>query len=252
MADPDPQQQQQQQQQNKAATLSAFPAPPPFYKHFSPDNLERLKELQEVESTSAGAPADIPPELRFLVPPVPPETGNYRCFNDIYHIEDTLPSLSASQIEQLYPSTPPPSSNNPAPSLTPERNASRAFYLTKIAQSLLLNFLELVGILSVDPSQYAPKIHDLRTLFLNAHHLLNEYRPHQARESLALRMQEQLDRCRAETRAIRDAKARVEAVLENLRSEVEEGAEEADTTDGQKSKGLLGEEERVWQALREI
>lgn len=51
---------------------------------------------------------------------------------------------------------------------------------------------------------------------MNFHHLLNEYRPHQARESLILLMQDQLDRSRAETQGIRDMKEKVEGILEGL------------------------------------
>lgn len=62
------------------------------------------------------------------------------------------------------------------------------------------------------------KITDIRDLFVNFHHLINEYRPHQARESLISMMQSQLDRTRAETNAIRDAKDKAERVLEGLGS----------------------------------
>ena len=56
----------------------------------------------------------------------------------------------------------------------------------------------------------------LRTLFINAHHLVNEYRPHQARETLIMLMEEQLRRTRAETQGIYEAKSRVETVLRDL------------------------------------
>ncbi len=46
--------------------------------------------------------------------------------------------------------------------------------------------------------------------------MLNEYRPHQARESLILMMQDQLERIRAETKASRDISAKVERVLEEM------------------------------------
>ncbi len=68
------------------------------------------------------------------------------------------------------------------------------------------------------PPQAEDKITDIRDLFINFHHLINEYRPHQARESLIAMMQAQLDRTRAETNAIRDARERVERVLEGLGS----------------------------------
>jgi mediator of RNA polymerase II transcription subunit 7 len=66
--------------------------------------------------------------------------------------------------------------------------------------------------------QAQDKITDIRDLFINFHHLINEYRPHQARESLISLMQSQLDRRRAETNAIRDAVDKAERVLEGLSS----------------------------------
>ena len=66
--------------------------------------------------------------------------------------------------------------------------------------------------------QAEPKIADLRTLFINFHHALNEYRPHQARESLIALMQDQLDRKRAETQANRAAADSAARVLEGLAS----------------------------------
>lgn len=59
---------------------------------------------------------------------------------------------------------------------------------------------------------------DLRTLFINFHHILNEYRPHQARESAIALMQEHLDRTRTETMAIRTQVDKARRVLEGLGS----------------------------------
>ncbi len=59
---------------------------------------------------------------------------------------------------------------------------------------------------------------DLRTLFINMHHIINEYRPHQARESAIELMQEHLDRTRAETVAIRTQVDKTRSVLEGLGS----------------------------------
>lgn len=59
---------------------------------------------------------------------------------------------------------------------------------------------------------------DLRTLFINMHHILNEYRPHQARESAIEMMQDHLDRTRTETLSIRTQVDKAKRVLEGLGS----------------------------------
>jgi len=216
----------EQQQQQPNVLAAAFPSPPPFYEHFTPENLERISTLRATQqASSSNTPQqtpesklpirllDLPPELRFLQPPEPPAEGRYRSFGDNYNLNEVLPSLKEQGIEQLYtpPDTPGSSSNDSAGAHT-----DRALILKLIAKSLLLNFLELMGIMSVNPEQYSDKIQDLRTLFINFHHLLNEYRPHQARESLILMMEAQLARAKAETEGIEKMKAKVEGILAGL------------------------------------
>jgi len=85
---------------------SAFPAPPPFYKHFTPSNLAQVAEARprttppqpstNGDGDGDGAPSqpttiaarlgDLPPELRFLLPPDPPTTGIYHSFGDRYNV----------------------------------------------------------------------------------------------------------------------------------------------------------------------
>jgi mediator of RNA polymerase II transcription subunit 7 len=62
---------------------------------------------------------------------------------------------------------------------TPEPNQDRTVELRTLTESALMNYLELVGIMGVDPAGWVEKIDDLRIIFINMHHLLNEYRPHQ-------------------------------------------------------------------------
>lgn len=168
-------------------------------------------------------------------------------------------------IQQLY--TPP---------ATPEqgKHVDRAFVLKRLAKSLLLNFLELAGVMGVNPEQvclfcliygfgkawvdgwmdanareiqYREKIEDLRTLLINFHHLLNEYRPHQARESLILMMQDQLERSRAETEEIRGMKERVEGIIEGLsQAKLGEGGEEMK---GVEKGDVVEEGKDVWEEL---
>jgi mediator of RNA polymerase II transcription subunit 7 len=84
MADP-------QQGQTHSA---AFPAPPPFFKNFTAENLARLKDFQrkaaqsaeDAGSTSEGELENLPDELRYLIPPAPPADGRYRSFGDQYDV----------------------------------------------------------------------------------------------------------------------------------------------------------------------
>lgn len=99
--------------------------------------------------------------------------------------------------------------------------------------------------------QYAEKVQDLRNLFINFHHLLNEYRPHQARESLILMMQDQLDRSRAETEGILKMKAQVEDVLDGLGKKClfdKQEAAELSPTGAERDEEDLSRD--VWRELR--
>ncbi|KAH0559312.1 hypothetical protein GP486_004175 [Trichoglossum hirsutum] len=250
MADP-------QQGQTHSA---AFPAPPPFFKNFTAENLSRLKDFQQRGATKGAEDAgpangceteDLPDELRYLIPPAPPADGRYRSFGDQYDIADRLPSLEDQGIEQLYPSQPRSPAAGESDGTRSEWTLDRAVTLRKMAESLLLNFMELVGVLAVSPEQYGRKIEDLRKIFINAHHLLNEYRPHQARETLILMMEEQLERSRAETAGIMRMKEKVESILSDLASSF------ADLEPGEKKRGRpadkkLERHRQIWDSLDEV
>lgn len=57
--------------------------------------------------------------------------------------------------------------------------------------SLLVNFLDLLDtlVLCPDSPKRTEKVEDLNLLFIHIHHLLNEFRPHQARETLRVMME---------------------------------------------------------------
>ncbi len=130
----------------------------------------------------------------------------------------------------------------------------RAFYIKKITKSILLNFLELIGILAVDAAEYGPKIDHFNTLFFNAHHLINEYRPHQARESLIMMMEAQLNKVEREVNSVKEMKERVERVLSGLESEDQDKVRPAHADIPQavaESDAWRSEQQGLWEALHE-
>lgn len=245
---------------------TAFAPPPPLWKHFNADNIKRLEKIKKEASKGEDGklqpkkwtPAelrslDLPPELHYLVPPEIPTTGHYSVFGELQNLSTALPSLKEQGIEQLYPSSPTEEAGRESPS-KPSQPLNHAYYLLKISKSLLLNFLEFVGILSVAPEQFESKVEDLRNLFINAHHLLNLYRPHQARESLIMMMEEQLDRTREEIREMDKAKAEIESTLEQLKTEGMDADAALESTDGKPSTSAdqsTEESQLIWGLMNE-
>lgn len=133
-------------------------------------------------------------------------------------------------------------------------NASH--HLTIISKYLLLNFLELVGLLSRCPERYEAKLDDIRNLFINAHHLLNLYRPHQTRESLIALMEEQLKKSKEEIGEMDRVKSKTEGFLQRLVSEKPKEpsisspkSEEKKTTISK--TGAAKEWKEIWQLVNE-
>ncbi|KAG5930044.1 hypothetical protein E4U42_003205 [Claviceps africana] len=205
-------------EQEAHSLASTFPNPPLFWKAFTPDRVARIEELRSAfagagdgdPSTSVVRVPGLPDELTLLQPPSEPADGRWRQFGDHYVLDDKLPTLEDQGITNL-----------PNLDLSASKDAKhydRAFELKKLVKSLLLNFLELAGTLSHNPAQAESKIQDLRTLLINIHHILNEYRPHQARESAIALMQSHLDKTRGETVAVRSQVDKARRVLEGLGS----------------------------------
>lgn len=138
---------QQQQQQQQAAT---WPPPPPFYKDFTEENIARIEELRREKAQRLGIQDisqvrldNLPRELRHLEPPPEPADGTWRVFGDRYMLEDELPRLENGEIRRLFP--------NPEERDQDGKHFDRATILKRLAKSLLLNFLELTGLLATNP-----------------------------------------------------------------------------------------------------
>lgn len=130
-------------------------------------------------------------------------------------LKDELPTLEESGIQRLGPVS---NGGHPNSTIPADVNRERALNLKRLAKSALLNFLELVGVASINPDGVAEKADDIETILINMHNGINEYRPHQARESLIQTMQDRLDKIRAETAAVNAVTDKARRVLEGLGS----------------------------------
>ncbi|KAM7361987.1 mediator complex subunit 7 [Cochliomyia hominivorax] len=115
--------------------------------------------------------------------PPPPIQDMYSMFGMQYNNEEMIRSLESQNIKRLIPI-----------------HFDRRKELKKLNHSLFVNFLDLIDLLIQYPDspRRTEKIDDLSLLFVHMHHLLNEFRPHQARETLRVMMEMQ-KRQRVET-----------------------------------------------------
>ena len=116
-----------------------------------------------------------------------------------------------------------------------------------------MGFLEVVDGLGENPTEVTEKVEGLRTLFLNAHYLINECRPHVAKDGLIAMMEEQLERKRGEVEGVKRMQVRVDEVLDGLK-EIDLGNE---TGGGVKAEGKGRDlddlkAKRIWQALDKL
>ncbi|KAK2168808.1 hypothetical protein LSH36_14g10022 [Paralvinella palmiformis] len=134
--------------------VSSLPLPPMQYANqYTDDNVKRGR-------------APLPP---------PPIKDAYTMFGVQFHADDQIiRPLESQNLRRLYP-----------------QNYDHKRELKKLNHSILVNFLDLLDILikSPDSPKRAEKIEDLTLLFIHMHHLINEFRPHQARETLRVMME---------------------------------------------------------------
>ncbi|EUC27696.1 hypothetical protein COCCADRAFT_30878 [Bipolaris zeicola 26-R-13] len=298
MADP----QQPGQVEDEDIVLSFFPDPPPFYKHFTPENLARLQEIEKEaglhgsnddDPSSNAAPGTklspeqilaLPTELRYLIPPEPPaDDAEFHVFDtvakakgtDVFmknmeYIADQLKMQGVFQdwqYEQLYPSDPSSTTSSQQPptssAITTSNSVSldRQNYLFRFLRSILLSYISLLGIVASDPvsEKKDEKLKDIMTMVANMHALINEYRPHQARQTLIERMEEQVRRKRAEVEGVRKMGEKVRQVLAGFGAVDGEEKDWARDAGAEGSTGVGKEQVRkteaqrgTWEALEEV
>lgn len=108
----------------------------------------------------------------------------------------------------------------------------------------------------MNPSDYPTKWDDIRDVFLEAHQVVNEYRPHQARETLIQMMEEQIRRGREEITIFRETEEKVKLALGNLAKGLqweEEGLGRKRKREMKRDKNNAEEDRRIWEMLeREV
>ncbi|KAK3805672.1 MAG: MED7 protein-domain-containing protein [Linnemannia elongata] len=183
---------------------AAFPAPPYYFQRYTQPNLTLLEKAKSDPTNPDLTTAldALPFPILALEPPPPIKRGICWMFGRPWPVQDTLATLAEQGIEQLYP----------------KGDIDRVKELKKLNHSAIFNFLDLVHVLSTSPGEFATKVDHIRVIFINMHHILNEYRPHQARETLRLMMNDQLDRKRKETAALRKTCADLRKQLAGLRA----------------------------------
>ncbi|KAJ2779784.1 Mediator of RNA polymerase II transcription subunit 7 [Coemansia javaensis] len=173
-----------------------FPAPPDYYAAFTDANLDRL--------AAVGAEAALEdPELKYLVPPPPPTEGTYSGFGQVWQVNGRLPTLAEQNIAQLYPDGP----------------IDRIAELKRLNHSVVFEFLDLVDVLVRDPSQYGARVERIRDILVNIHHLVNEHRERQAKETLKSMLRQQIESKRLAAERTHAKCAELEQAVARLRAD---------------------------------
>ncbi|OCT53549.1 Mediator of RNA polymerase II transcription subunit 7 [Cladophialophora carrionii] len=222
---------------------AAYPAPPPFWRHFTLANEEELRKLEE-SSPEDQPPQKLPLHLAYLRPPPPPPATAefYTTFGQKQVIDPTKPSSLPTDQLLFDPDEP---------------NLNHAVLLSKLTKSLLLNFLELTSILSLDPTKHEEKMADIRQLVLNIHVVINIYRPHQARESVKEMLigiledgQREIDECDRLKERIEEFLSEV-GQTESPSGDVEH-QEDAGTNDEVSHDQMMEKQRNLWKQIQDM
>ncbi|KAK9459178.1 MED7 protein-domain-containing protein [Lipomyces oligophaga] len=196
---------------------SALPPPPCYYTAYTSEVLAALKQ-----ESSSDAPLSV--QLNSLRPPSPPspELSKYRSFGLLWDTRQVLHPLAAHGVRDLVSTGQYDDATSDALAQSAASSASTPTDLKNLTRSLLVKYVELLGVLGISPESFPPVVEDMRTILLNIHHLLNLYRPHQARESLILLMEDNLDRKRIQTEKVKQACSSMRALLASMPVDVQQ------------------------------
>ncbi|CAG8600438.1 718_t:CDS:2 [Ambispora gerdemannii] len=174
---------------------SSIPDPPTFYTRYTDTNLKLLEKIKSYKGSKKEALNEFKDELpqdfdiTELEPPRPIVEGSYNVFGLTWQVVSVNATLDEN-----------------TPRLYPEGDFDRQTELKKLNKRLCRKFIALLGSLSAEPfdeSKPTTISKDLQDTFMNIKQLLNEYRPHQARETLKLIMENQLNERKRATQEVK-------------------------------------------------
>jgi len=166
---------------NNVTQVSSMPIPPMHYvKLYTDDNVKK---------------GTVPK-------PPPPIQDTYSMFGMTVNNDDAIiQSLESQGFKRLYSS----------------KDIDRKKELRKLNHSVLVNFLDLIDILIKCPEspKRDEKIEDINLLFIHMHHLINEFRPHQARETLRVMLMVQKRKRTQFTAKFKEKLEKVETIIQD-------------------------------------
>ncbi|EFP00994.1 CRE-LET-49 protein [Caenorhabditis remanei] len=137
-------------------TVSPFPNPPEYATAYTSDR---------IDNGSA--------------PPPPQALTEFKVFGEEYRLgDDVIAPLKDANVEELY-----------------KNKNNWKEEMKKLNRSAICAFFDLVEILIRAPDHplREEKMIDLHTIFINMHHLINEFRPVQARDSVRILQERQIE-----------------------------------------------------------
>ncbi|KII68335.1 Mediator of RNA polymerase II transcription subunit 7 [Thelohanellus kitauei] len=171
-----------------------YPLPPEIYKLYTDDNIQK--------GTTPKPPMVV--------------SGQYKSFGVSCDTNETLiKSLESQGIQSL---------KQDLNGLLKFTHLDDRRDLVKLNRSILFNFLDLLSIISHDPTDEAKfeKVEQLRLMFINFHHIINELRPIQAFESVGIFLSKQLQIYRDEIVQVKKAIEESEQSLEKIKNMINE------------------------------
>jgi len=170
--------------------------------------------------------------------PPPPIPDIYSMFGVPVNNDDAIiQSLESQGFKRLYSA----------------KDIDRKKELRKLNHSVLVNFLDIIDILIKCPEspKREEKIEEINLLFIHMHHLINEFRPHQARETLRVMLMVQRRKRTQFTAKFKEQLEKVETIIqeaiENLpEPDIVDPMDTKEKTESPDDAEKMAEEEREY------